>query len=427
MKHRALTILFLCGSIAAASSSAPAQSRRKPARAVPSAPASTYRSITPHEMQMLLADIAKSNPKVRDRLTTDAEFRHSQIENLRRLLAFASQAEKDGIAALPANKQELENIVTEVVAGNYDLELHRGKPPTAPFSDMPQKRIVEYWAVKSHGHDFERYLDAKFAVLKRSNPAFDRRSVGEDELSAARDNFARMQITRSDYEAAKRSPKLGKDVTDRIALNLKLQRAQFLAKAYADANSEKAKPTDAEVAAFIASHPELSPAAKRAKAEQILVRAKAGEDFANLANQFSEDPGNGDGGAKKGGAYVDVPVGLMVKPFETAALALEPGQIAPQLVESDFGFHIIKLDRKGEKDGKMTYDVRHILISTTVPDPSNPYGRPLSVKDYAFQKASEQKEDKWVAALVTSNGISVPDNFDAPVPPAAKFPKRGAK
>ena len=52
---------------------------------------------------------------------------------------------------------------------------------------------------------------------------------------------------------------------------------------------------------YIADHPEFDPAQKRAQAQQILDRAKAGEDFAALANEFTQDPGNkGPDGAAAG-------------------------------------------------------------------------------------------------------------------------------
>ena len=127
---------------------------------------------------------------------------------------------------------------------------------------------------------------------------------------------------------------------------MKLQQAQFLAKLYSEKVAEQNKVTDEEVDAYIKAHPELDPAAKREQAQQILDRAKAGEDFAALANEFSEDPGNkGPDGSMQGGLYKDVAKGRMVAPFEQAALSLEPGQVDPDLVETDFGFHIIKLER----------------------------------------------------------------------------------
>lgn len=414
---RAFTILFLCGSIGAGTQLAHAQGKRKPVKAAAVQPASQYRSLSAREIEVLIQDVGAANPQLLERLAKDKDLRKSQLENLKRLLAFASQAEKDGISLQPTNKRELESIRGEVIAGNYDREINKGMPGKAPFAGVTDARVAAFWKVPGREAAFESYLNAKLDLIKASNPAANR-PVTKEEREQVRDVFAKTQIVLADYDLAKKQRKVGKDFVDRVELNVKLQRAQFLSKAYLNANASKFDATDAEVAAFIASHPELSPATKRATAQTILDRAKAGENFAELANQFSEDPGNrGSDNGLNGGAYKDVPLGMMVKPFESAALALDPGQIAPQLVESDFGFHIIKLDRKSDKDGKYSYDVRHILISTTVPDPANPNARPLPLKDYAARAVGDEKEDKLVAQLVAANKITVPD--DLVIPPTA--------
>lgn len=76
--------------------------------------------------------------------------------------------------------------------------------------------------------------------------------------------------------------------------------------------------------------------AAKTKIEGLLKRAKAGEDFAALAKEFSEDPGSKD----KGGEYT-FPRGQMVPAFETAAFTLKDGEIS-DVVETEYGFHIIK-------------------------------------------------------------------------------------
>lgn len=93
--------------------------------------------------------------------------------------------------------------------------------------------------------------------------------------------------------------------------------------------------------------------AARAKAEELLTRIRAGENFAELAGKFSEDPGS----QKRGGELGFIQRGDFVREFEEAAFALQPGEISG-LVQSQFGIHIIQMiDRRGEK-----INVRHILI-----------------------------------------------------------------
>ena len=77
--------------------------------------------------------------------------------------------------------------------------------------------------------------------------------------------------------------------------------------------------------------------AKRKQIEELLQRARAGEDFAALVKQYSEDPGSKD----RGGEYV-FPRGQMVPEFEVAAWSLQPGQIS-DVVTTQFGYHIIKM------------------------------------------------------------------------------------
>ncbi len=78
----------------------------------------------------------------------------------------------------------------------------------------------------------------------------------------------------------------------------------------------------------------------RARAEELLEQVEGGADFAELAREHSEGPS-----AQNGGSLPQFSRGEMVPPFEEAAFALEPGETS-DVVETRFGFHIIRVEEK---------------------------------------------------------------------------------
>jgi peptidyl-prolyl cis-trans isomerase C len=94
------------------------------------------------------------------------------------------------------------------------------------------------------------------------------------------------------------------------------------------ASAPGAKPphTDAEALALIA------------KAQADL---KAGKSFVDVANQYTEDPSGKGKGGDLGIIDADTPFSPI---FLKAALALEPGQVTPTPVKSEYGYHLIKID-----------------------------------------------------------------------------------
>ncbi|TVP76895.1 MAG: hypothetical protein EA352_04765 [Gemmatimonadales bacterium] len=96
-----------------------------------------------------------------------------------------------------------------------------------------------------------------------------------------------------------------------------------------------------------------------ALAEELRDRARAGEDFASLAETYSDD----EGSAARGGDLSFFARGTMVPPFEEAAFALEPGDVS-DIVESQFGLHVIRLEERDFPDLEdVREDVREQLRS----------------------------------------------------------------
>lgn len=132
-------------------------------------------------------------------------------------------------------------------------------------------------------------------------------------------------------------------------------------------------------------------AAAQIKIESLKKELEQGADFAELAKKYSQDPGS----AAKGGDLDWIALGEMVKPFEQALFAMDKGSIS-DVVETQFGYHLIKLD-----------DVRSEPVL------------PLGVKRYEFE--DEIKADS-VASLfydlserLASTAYENPDSLDVVV------------
>ncbi len=79
----------------------------------------------------------------------------------------------------------------------------------------------------------------------------------------------------------------------------------------------------------------------RSRAEEVLKRVQAGDDFTELAKKYSEDSGS----ASQGGYLGTIQRGQTVKEFEDAAFSLNPGEVSG-LVRTQFGYHIILVSRR---------------------------------------------------------------------------------
>ena len=106
-------------------------------------------------------------------------------------------------------------------------------------------------------------------------------------------------------------------------------------------------------------------------ANELVARARNGEDFAALAKQYSTEPG----AATTGGELGWFGKGRMVKPFEDAALKGRPGQIIGP-VKTQFGIHVIKIEGR---------DSREVKIA----DIALPIKTSSQTKDDLFQKAQD--------------------------------------
>lgn len=168
-------------------------------------------------------------------------------------------------------------------------------------------------------------------------------SVTEEEVDAEYDKFKK--IFNSDEKFAEFLTNLKVDeeyFKNSISRNLIISKLK-------ENMTKNIEISEEEIAAFYNSHLDMFYRVKAShilletedEAKKILERVKAGEDFNKLAREYSTDPSV----AENGGDLGYFRYGDMVEEFETAAFALKPGEIS-EVVKSQYGYHIIKVDDK---------------------------------------------------------------------------------
>jgi peptidyl-prolyl cis-trans isomerase D len=136
---------------------------------------------------------------------------------------------------------------------------------------------------------------------------------------------------------------------------------------------------------------------KREETEAILSQVREGSDFAELARKHSDDPGS----ASQGGDLGYFGRGMAVAAFEQVAFSLQPGQIS-NVVETPFGFHIIKVEDRVEGGLPPLADVEEDVRAAA---------RAEEARKLAFEKAMDaynmHRREGRLEAVAESTGLQI--------------------
>lgn len=170
----------------------------------------------------------------------------------------------------------------------------------------------------------------------------EQRTGGKEQLDQA---LAGQDMTRQELrQGLKEDLAINRYIEEKIAPAVTVSEQE--AKTFYEENKERMqRPEQAKLRHILISAnrdaSEEEKTAARGKATDLLAQVREGADFAELATANSDDTQS----AERGGDLGWVSRGQTVEPFENAAFALEPGATS-EVVESPFGFHVIRLEEK---------------------------------------------------------------------------------
>ena len=327
--------------------------------------------------------IAEAQPAEQQKKFATDESRRAFATDVRRLLAVAEEAQRAGFTDRANIKRQLDFVQSQIIAQLY-YETHNEEVTDAEIEALFREPGRETW--------FEEVLaDAKELKLE----------IAAEQKADVKKVLGKILI------GERRGVAAGINKSRKVELQILLQRARSLAQSYSEeVLQEKMNASDAEIDAYLTTHPDVIDKKLREQAEAILKRLRKGEDFAKLARQYSTDASR-----DRGGDLGWFGRGQMVPEFENATYSLRPGQIS-EVVMTAFGYHIIKLDarRKVKKNGVLEEEVRarHILINE--PD-KNPIEWAKTPRDRAREALENEKAKKILDEIVSRSNVIVPQDF----------------
>ena len=273
------------------------------------------------------------------RSTRAADLAPASAGAKQKLLAKSADDTLMRVNGTPITRKELERAVKVMLKQNH---VQQELPPDvmkqaeeAALEQLAAAELLYQSAQTVPVKDLDGQVTAKLAQNRAkfaSDAEFGKALQGLDMTEKDMREFARKDIVLSNF------------INERFLS--KAAPSEVQARAFYDENLEKffKKPESARASHILIGVDEQASAEdhKKAKekAEAILKRLKAGENFAAIAKSDSSCPSSA-----QGGDLGNFERGQMVPPFEQAAFALKPGEMS-SVVETKFGYHIIKLTEK---------------------------------------------------------------------------------
>jgi peptidyl-prolyl cis-trans isomerase C len=369
-------------------------------------------NLSAQDLSLLIEELGVP-PQTRAQLAGSAEERKAFSADLREMFSVAEEARAAGMTARPDVKLQLELSRAFVIARRYSKK-RQAEGATSPEQVVSKEEIAAFVKEAGQEQKFQEFLQD---YLKNRPQSEQSSTLPDDQRENLRQQWANIMLS------ARKGVAAGVDKERATQVMLIYQQARLLANNYfKETLAERTKATDPEIEAYFAKHPEIDPKQTKAKAEEVLAKLRAGGDFAALAKEFSADTGNKD----KGGDLGWFGRGMMVKPFEEAAFALKPGELSG-VVETQFGYHIIKLDERRMQDSPTGQPVeeihaRHILIAP----PAGANARPQSPREAARRAVEDEKRAKVLGEIVSRSRVVVADDFDPNPVQVTPSPAAGA-
>ena len=335
-------------------------------------------------------------PDVLAQAATNDASRKELAKDIREAFALGAEARRVGVADRPEMQTQLELARSFVIAQNYVQQ--QQKDGKAPGDLVTRQEVDDFLREPESERKFAKVLEAERAAGAQVPPP----NAPAEQVEPIKKQWASVMV------AARKGVAAGLDRERSVQLQIEFQEANVLSQALLKDIAPRFKPTEEEVGAALDKI--------RGRAAEARRRAQAGEDFTALVREYATVPA----ARQNGGDLGWISRGQTgVKAFDDAAFALQPGEVS-DIVESPFGFHVIKVEERRTQAGAQgaseeQVHARHIFIAPGEPGSQRASGRG-TLREKVEQMLQQEKQKKYLEDLVKRADVVVPDDFVVRVP-----------
>ncbi|KRB93362.1 SurA N-terminal domain-containing protein [Noviherbaspirillum sp. Root189] len=291
------------------------------------------------------------------KLLDTPEAKQNILDGLIAQRVIAAEAAKNNLAVSDQALQQNILAIPGLIGADGKFDVERYKSLLAAQGMTPamyEARLRQDLSLQQVSSGVQGTAFAPKTVANRLSDLNDQQREVQEILFKASDFVSQVKVTdemlKAYYEKNAKQFEIPEQVkAEYVVLNNDVVASQITVsdadiKSYYDQNASRYGEEEQRRASHILIKADKSAsaadkAAAKEKAEKLLAQVRKNPaDFAKVAKENSQDPGS----AERGGDLDFFGKGMMVKPFEDAAFKLKQGEIS-DVVESDFGYHIIQL------------------------------------------------------------------------------------
>lgn len=288
----------------------------------------------------------------------------------------------------------MEKVKASAKNSGIDLESEEAKQALQEYQLKIVESLIEEKFIEQLAEEQNvKIADEKITEQVNKEIAALKEQMGEEEFKKCMEEY---KLTEEDIREQIYFQMLQEKLYDQVVSDVEVSDSQV--KEYYEKNQESLEKIMVRHILFMAEEGKASEEDKNKaleRAEEVIAKLEKGADFAELAKEYSEEPG-----AEQSGGLIPQFItrnSPLVQPFLEAAFLLDEGQYSKEPVKTRYGYHVIKVDKKKESYEELKDEIKTSLLELKQNEKFSKYymeKREAAEIENIFEKELENKQNQ---------------------------------